>query len=263
MGAFAAMSLRSTSAFEDSDIPRNQLLSIFPLYTPFHNEAQLTIKGSAHQEIAGVSAEGYEGLRDGQKHGFTIHGLNVENDTVLDTVRITVSDAQGNPVTGLEDISLDALAGVTVGADGAVYVPLLSEMGAYQIEYTVERGLLFKPFAATASLNLLKGTTVIGVDTSVLYDGKEHTIGLDNLDGAQVVSWWTSVDGHANRCAAHLHRGRRVHHLLCSAARIDWRTGLVPGNLSWQRRAGNSSLRGCGQRLDGRIRRRKPWRHIK
>ena len=104
-------------------------------------------------------------------------------------------DAQGNPVTGLEDISLDALAGVTVGADGAVYVPLLSEMGAYQIEYTVERGLLFKPFAATASLNLLKGTTVIGVDTSVLYDGKEHTIGLDNLDGAQVVSWWTSVDG--------------------------------------------------------------------
>ena len=91
------------------------------------------IKGSAHQEIAGVSAEGYEGLADGQKHGFTIHGLNVENDTVLDTVRITVRDAQGNPVTGLEDISLDALAGVTVGADGAVYVPLLSEMGAYQM----------------------------------------------------------------------------------------------------------------------------------
>ena len=195
MGAFAAMSLRSTSAFEDSDIPRNQLLSIFPLYTPFHNEAQLTIKGSAHQEIAGVSAEGYEGLADGQKHGFTIHGLKIDIRIVLDTVRITVRDAQGNPVTGLEDISLNALAGVTVGADGAVYVPLLSEMGAYQIEYTVERGLLFKPFAATASLNLLKGTTVIGVDTSVLYDGKEHTIGLDNLDGAQVVSWWTSVDG--------------------------------------------------------------------
>ena len=45
-----------------------------------------------------MSAEGYEGLADGDAHGFTIRGLNVEDGDVLDSVRITVRDAQGGLV---------------------------------------------------------------------------------------------------------------------------------------------------------------------
>ena len=141
-----------------------------------------------------MSAEGYEGLADGDAHGFTIRGLNVEDGDVLDSVRITVRDAQGAPVSGLDGVLLSDLA-AAVGADGAVYVPLLSAAGDYTVEYTVERGLLFIPFTETTSLRLLKGAPVVGVDKSVVYDAKPHTIELENLDGAQVLHWWTSVDG--------------------------------------------------------------------
>ena len=70
-----------------------------------------------------MSAEGYEGLADGDAHGFTIRGLNVEDGDVLDSVRITVRDAQGAPVSGLDGVLLSDLA-AAVGADGTVYVPV-------------------------------------------------------------------------------------------------------------------------------------------
>ena len=189
-----AMSARAVNVFEDVDLWRSWLVGMEPLYEPFHSDTQLTIKASARWEITGVSAEGYEGLADGDAHGFTIRGLNVEDGDVLDSVRITVRDAQGAPVSGLDGVLLSDLA-AAVGADGAVYVPLLSAAGDYTVEYTVERGLLFFPFTETTGLRLLKGAPVVGVDKSVVYDAKPHTIELENLDGAQVLHWWTSVDG--------------------------------------------------------------------
>ena len=89
---------------------------------------------------------------------------------------------------GLDGALLSDLA-AAVGADGAVYVPLLSAAGDYTVEYTVERGLLFFPFTETTDLRLLKGAPVVGVDRSVVYDAKPHTIELENLDGAQVLHW--------------------------------------------------------------------------
>ena len=145
-----------------------------------------------------MSAEGYEGLADGDAHGFTIRGLNVEDGDVLDSVRITVRDAQGAPVPGLDGALLGDLA-AAVGADGAVYVPLLSAAGDYTVEYTVERGLLFyPPSRKRPACACSRARPSWAWTKSVVYDAKPHTIELENLDGARVLHWWDERRRHAD-----------------------------------------------------------------
>ena len=236
-----AMSARAVNVFEDVDLWRSWLVGMEPLYEPFHSDTQLTIKASARWEITGVSAEGYEGLADGDAHGFTIRGLNVEDGDVLDSVRITVRDAQGAPVSGLDGVLLSDLA-AAVGADGAVYVPLLSAAGDYTVEYTVERGLLFFPLHGNDRPAPAQGRARRrrGQERRLRCKAAHHRTGEPRrCAGAPLVDerrW------HADRRAAHLHRSGHLHHLLRGPARTDRRPGHVFRNLPRQRRPGDPAL---------------------
>ena len=197
----------------EEDYTQN-LINLPPIYTPYQGKTNLTIKATAKLDIKGVTAEGFEGLEDGGKHGITIHGLRVSDENELeDTLVLTVYDESGNPVSGLENVSLADIAGWTLQPDGSVYIPLLTTTGGqtYQVSYTVSRtvlvedtytrSLVFRPLTQTATLTLLSSDTVLGVDKTFTYDAMPHSIGLENLKGdgagmgdAVVLNWWTSVD---------------------------------------------------------------------
>ena len=201
-----AMALARSSAFQSYEGDYEEWLPRYvqPIYRPYQSQTQLTIKATAKMDIVGVTSDGYEGLEDGDRHGIVISGLNVDaQQQVSDQVLLTVRDEMGVAIAGLENVTLADL-GASVRADGTVYVPLLASTNGetYEVSYTVTRGLVFRPLTATATLRLLSGDTVVGVDNTVTYDAKPHTITLDNLEGdgagmgdATVVNWWTSVDG--------------------------------------------------------------------
>ena len=162
-----AMSARAVNVFEDVDFWRSWLVGMEIDIRIAHHQGQRQV--GDHRRVR----RSYEGLADGDAHGFTIRGLNVEDGDVLDSVRITVRDAQGAPVPGLDGVLLGDLA-AAVGADGAVYVPLLLRGGRLYGRIHRRARPAVIPFTETTGLRLLKGAPVAGVDKSVVYDAKPH-----------------------------------------------------------------------------------------
>ncbi len=173
-----------------------------PLYGETTITALLTIRRPSATEISDVTASGYEGLEDGDKHGIVLSGLRVNKTEITDLVYLTVRDEAGNILPGFDNVALSSLPFV-IRADRSVEIPLLDTTNGEKlvVNYTVDRGLLYVPYSGAADVRLLKGDHVVGVDRNYVFDGKAHSIEVGNLSGdgvnmgdAAITKWWSDRD---------------------------------------------------------------------